>query len=50
VETLAEAIEGMVNNETMQARARSLGAQINDERGIENATEVITRYLEKTSR
>ena len=50
VDTLADAIERMVIDETMQANAHTLGARIHEERGVDNATEVITRYLEKATR
>jgi sterol 3beta-glucosyltransferase len=46
-ESLASAIQSMVSSEAMRARAAALGEQIQAERGVEQATDIITRYLEQ---
>lgn len=49
-DTLAAAIQHMLNDETLRTKAAALGENIRGERGVENAAAVITRYMEKKAK
>ncbi len=45
VDQLAQAIEVTLKDETIQAEASDIGKRIRRERGVENAVELIERYV-----